>query len=498
VGGSRVRGNSADAFAASGGGIFNAGILVITDSTIESNQCEAGTGGGGIANDGGTVRLVRSTVAENKCSGGGTPGGGGGILNMSGGTLAINNSTISGNRLVGGNIALGGGISNSDDGLVDLTNVTITANRAQHNANSAGGGVANGGGTITLSNTIIAGNSATNVSDNECWGSDLLSRGFNLIGRPSSCFESSNVGDRSEDPSLVFEAAGLQNNAARQNSIYLFPLTDTHALSRNSPALNAGNPAIPRSRVGTCEPVDQRGYRRPLGACDIGAFEFNAVPDTSRGGGPARLVMTDTVLDTDQSQGIIVANDGITLDCNGHKIEGPGTGPGIQLKVRKRVTVRNCVITNFANGFNVEYSTLNVFANNRVTSNRNDGFHLASSVGNIFHDNASDENGDDGFDLAELTDANFFTSNHNVRNNKDNGFNLDLSQGNFFLENTSEENDDRGFNVSGGSRYNVFFGNTACHNNGPFDFDEKNNSDPNSFRGNVFCTMSGIQSREQF
>jgi hypothetical protein len=49
-----------------------------------------------------------------------------------------------------------------------------------------------------------------------------------------------------------------------------------------SPAIDAGDPATPGSGGGACEPTDQRGALRPIGArCDIGAVEVSGpcVPD---------------------------------------------------------------------------------------------------------------------------------------------------------------------------------------------------------------------------
>ncbi|MDA2921629.1 hypothetical protein MYX76_19395, partial [Desulfobacterota bacterium AH_259_B03_O07] len=51
--------------------------------------------------------------------------------------------------------------------------------------------------------------------------------------------------------------------------------TETHALSPNSPAVDAGNPAPPGSGGNACEATDQRGIPRN---CDIGAFELGLPP----------------------------------------------------------------------------------------------------------------------------------------------------------------------------------------------------------------------------
>ncbi|WP_049935800.1 Calx-beta domain-containing protein, partial [Microcystis aeruginosa] len=125
---STITGNTADA----GGGIYNYGTSTLTNSTITGNT------GGGIYNSG-ILTLTNSTITGN------TADGGGGIYN--GGTLTLTNSTITGNT--------GGGIYNS--GILTLTNSTISGNTANNN----GGGISNYG-TSTLTNSTISGNTANN------------------------------------------------------------------------------------------------------------------------------------------------------------------------------------------------------------------------------------------------------------------------------------------------------------------------------------------------
>jgi hypothetical protein len=64
--------------------------------------------------------------------------------------------------------------------------------------------------------------------------------------------------------------------------------TATHSLAPTSPALDAGNPAVPGGgSFAPCAALDQRNIARPQGAqCDMGAYEgYMAVlflPMTSR------------------------------------------------------------------------------------------------------------------------------------------------------------------------------------------------------------------------
>src|SRR5205085_8402218 len=81
---------------------------------------------------------------------------GGGIDNE-GGTLSITNSTISGNTSDG----LGGGLLNCGNTNGTLTSVTITGNRSNNDNIGGEGGAGIGqvsSGTFKLRNTIVAGN----------------------------------------------------------------------------------------------------------------------------------------------------------------------------------------------------------------------------------------------------------------------------------------------------------------------------------------------------
>jgi CSLREA domain-containing protein len=84
---------------------------------------------------------------------------GGGISN--GGTLTLTNSTVSGNSA-----AFGGGISNS--GTLTLTNSTVSGNNAGEEGGigaAEGGGILNfSGGTVILTNSTVSGNKALSNS----------------------------------------------------------------------------------------------------------------------------------------------------------------------------------------------------------------------------------------------------------------------------------------------------------------------------------------------
>jgi hypothetical protein len=144
----------ADGNAITGGGIDNAGTLIVANSTISDNNAGedpppvAGSGGG-IENQG-TLTITNSTISNNGATGGvdDIGGGGGGIDN--GGALTITSSTISDNGAAGG-----GGIAN--EGTLTITNSTFSDNVADAEGTGAGGAIANGG-TLSVANSTFRGN----------------------------------------------------------------------------------------------------------------------------------------------------------------------------------------------------------------------------------------------------------------------------------------------------------------------------------------------------
>ena len=177
---------------------------------------------------------------------------GGGIYN--GGTLTLNNSTVSGNTTTHG----AGGIYNAPGATATLTNVTVSGNTAAVGISpGVVGGIGNGG-DATLKNTIVANN-----TPDDCSGS-ITSAGHNLIEDTTGC----TIGGDTTGNIIGFDPllGPLQDNGGP---------TQTHALLAGSPAIDTGSSACPPPAT------DQRGVARPQGAaCDIGAFEL-ALPNTA-------------------------------------------------------------------------------------------------------------------------------------------------------------------------------------------------------------------------
>jgi hypothetical protein len=149
---SSFSGNSAS----TGGGIFNnVGTTLTVNSTFFGNSASSGLGGGGgiFNNEGGNLTVTDSTFSGNSAS----LIGGGGILN-SVGTLTVNNSTFSGNSASSGSGILNNGVG----ALVTVTNTTFSGNFGA-GSGLGGGGIFNYLGTVTVTDSTFSGNSASGI-----------------------------------------------------------------------------------------------------------------------------------------------------------------------------------------------------------------------------------------------------------------------------------------------------------------------------------------------
>jgi CSLREA domain-containing protein len=266
------------------------GTLTAADLTIKRGKVVSGLGGGINVGNGGVLTLTGVTLTDNE-----TDSAGGAI--HSDGTATLRNVTISGNRADDS----GGGFRN--DGTATLNNVTVAENSADNDANGTGngGGIYVDEGTLTISNSIVGDNTdkSPGASDkhNDCSGT-LTSGGYNLIEDTTGC-----------------TIGGTTTGNITGVNPRIDPLADnggptfTHALKKNSPAVDAGNPAAPGSGGTACEATDQRGVSRPQGPrCDIGSFEREAPAAGAKCLGVAVTITgtagPDTLTGTKKGEGI--------------------------------------------------------------------------------------------------------------------------------------------------------------------------------------------------
>ena len=249
----------------SGGGIYEAGYLTLTRSSLIGNIVDGF--GGGLLTTEHVATIDRSTISGNSAD--------------SGGGIWASLTTYVGNSTISGNFAKkdGGGFYNSGNGNSNVYSSTIAFNQADADGvnDGQGGGVfIVAGSTFNLRNSVVAGNTrsyATNFDD--CSGGMLGSYGRNK-------FFNFNIGG-------CAVTQGLPGDYSSINSLYeMGPLQDnggptwTHALVPPSSMIGGGLACVDQN--GAHLATDQRGRPRtpspanPFNStCDIGAFEYNEI-----------------------------------------------------------------------------------------------------------------------------------------------------------------------------------------------------------------------------
>jgi HYR domain len=299
-GNSGTGGNGAEpAGGADGGGLYSLGNVTVSNSTFHLSGASGGNGGNAF----GSTCLG----AHNAGDGGGARGG---AILADGGSLIVNTATFANNFAAGGNggnggqigggcgmhgaggFALGAAIANTNAATVNMKHGTLSLNNAQAGntgineggaskparlvAEGTGGGIRVGPASVTLENTIIAGNTAANGTGDTTGAPTpgpnvdgaVTSNGHNLLGIATEATGFTGAGDQTGANPML---AALADNGGP---------TQTMALSVGSPAIDAG--------VAAGATFDQRGKSRTFDdpgvanaatsdGTDIGAFELQPV-----------------------------------------------------------------------------------------------------------------------------------------------------------------------------------------------------------------------------
>ena len=320
------RSGSMQAAVSWGGGIASAGQLTLTNSTISGNTAHnIGAGVGGAGGAGGTggaggAGNVQGDGGSGGAGGDGQPGvsGQGGDL-FNAGTLAVTNSTLNDGTALAGSSSAGGaggaagGVSALGKSLPGQPGSAGAAGAAGPATGAAQGGIVyrQTGSGLRIANSLVAkGSSAA------CAGpgtSSDLGNNLEYAGGEGSCGFSL-ASDRLGDPRLL----PLADNGGP---------TRTAALDTGSAAIAAGNPLVCQGN-----PVagrDQRGFSRPVGSCDIGAYDSGAsmqvvthlvvAAATGAFGGAVTLTATLT------SNGTAMAGGNVSFTLNGVAVGSAAT-----------------------------------------------------------------------------------------------------------------------------------------------------------------------------
>ncbi len=331
-------GNVAD----NGGGIYSSssytGITISLDNVSVINNTAAGFGGGvcvyhanlninesNINNNeapyGGGISLLNSTsgnqvlVASSNISYNSADAFGGGVSSfLTDAVIYLVNTTISNNSLTTGK---GGGIYFGSLSEAYLYNTTLAENSIDEGdvGSQSGGGMfveilgVSDDPVIVLRNTLIANNYYAGAAD-DLYGT-VVSEGYNLVeAHVVGSILGSTIGNiLGEDPGILT----LADNGG---------VTETHALSAESVAIDAGGDCVDEN--GDVLTTDQRGYERPidgngdeLAVCDIGAFEYNPETDLDADGDGA--IFSEDCDDDNASvypDATEICGDGINNDCD--------------------------------------------------------------------------------------------------------------------------------------------------------------------------------------
>ncbi len=101
---------------------------------------------------------------------------------------------------------------------------------------------------------------------------------------------------------------------------------------------------------------------------------------------------------------LIIERDGVTLDCNGAKLQGNGTGTGIVSNGKSNVTIKNCLIENYGVGIKFDNNSKIKIINSAVTANKQSGIQASSSSNSEISQNYLNDNGN-GMELMGSNDS---------------------------------------------------------------------------------------------
>ena len=190
--------------------------------------------------------------------------------------------------------------------------------------------------------------------------------------------------------------------------------------------------------------------------------------------------LTDNIYDE-----IVIEKHNIVVDGAGYKVQGTGSGRGVDLSGRYNVTIKNMEIKAFNLGICLYYSLNNSIVGNNITQNNGYGIWLfcpnyntisGNNVTNNYHgiylffssyntvsgNNITANNGS-GIWLDYISNYNTISGN-NITNNGWDGIWLDYSSNNSIVGNNITQNNDSGIWLSWSSDYNIISGNNMTNN----------------------------------
>ena len=255
---------------------YNAAVT-ISDGTFNSNTGGANRGGGGlyIAGDGALTNSITGTTINSNETG--SVGGGGIYVNLTHATtktLTLDKVKVQGNKATSG----GGGGIRIASGDVTISNSLITGNSVV-TAWQYAGGIYNQG-TLNLYYSTIANNYGYRSGGLDCGGIDTIRNNIvynNVAGWASGVDEiggscDTNVNNVTTDPTFVTPGTQTTSTTAYTDGDF--------RLSTGSNSVDTGdaNNTSDHDILGNSRPVDLTGYSDGTNEHDIGAYEMQSLP----------------------------------------------------------------------------------------------------------------------------------------------------------------------------------------------------------------------------
>jgi parallel beta-helix repeat protein len=170
-------------------------------------------------------------------------------------------------------------------------------------------------------------------------------------------------------------------------------------------------------------------------------------------------ITANTKLKEDHAGVIVIAADGVTLNCNGHQVNAQGEQAAISMFQRNGVTIKNCTATGAAVGISVVLSSDVVVKGNLAIWNTTTGMFFNNSEDLTIKYNVATKNGVEGFDVQFVTDS--VVHDNLASDNNLFGFTISYATDSLFKDNAASDNVAFGFYLYS-STGNLLKHNSAC------------------------------------
>jgi parallel beta-helix repeat protein len=222
----------------SGSGIYIAYSAPTVLGNMIRENTTSGVGGGILVEESSSAKIIGNEIVNNAS----TEDWGGGI-----GVIASSSVQIERNLIAGNQANYGGGISFYGSSSGAIVHSTIVSNSAQ----GSGGGILCYASTLTIRNTIMGGNTATDEGPEVSLGdtSTVTITYSNVAGGEEAIVK------ESESDILLYD------NNMDQNPLFVDPAGGDYHLQAGSPCMDAGDPESEQDPDGT--------------VADMGAFAFD-------------------------------------------------------------------------------------------------------------------------------------------------------------------------------------------------------------------------------